>query len=100
MGENLHEIFMWNIVPFHPHMKGNPMSNRDPSQEEIIEYQKICLHLIDLLQPERIAAFGRVPQERLSKALNQDVTYIKHPSRASYDDLRKGYQQVAQQDIT
>lgn len=84
-------LFMWNVVPFHP-FGGTPLSNRDPIQDEVDEYSEMCRDIVNLLKPQRLAAFGRIPHKQLLKTLGTDIQYIKHPSRASYTELHAAYQ--------
>lgn len=39
---------LWNICPFHPHKKGNIMSNRTPKKKEIERGIKYFLGLVDI----------------------------------------------------
>lgn len=88
--EMLNHIFMWNVVPFHTE-GATPLLNRDPSLAELQKYSKIALDIIRIVQPKKIYCFGRSPYEILSEMLGKDVTYIPHPSRASYETLKIAY---------
>lgn len=89
----LKHIFMWNIVPFHPYKQNKPLTNRDPEKQELEQYEKITLDIIDILQPEKICCFGNIPQDRLINSYN-NITYAKHPSRASYETLKLVYDEL------
>lgn len=85
----LSRTFMWNLIPYHPHEGDDPLTNRDPSKEEIEDFKEICQKIVEMLKPKNIITFGRTPERILTKILGREVTYVKHPSRASYSALNK-----------
>ena len=70
------------------------MLNRDPSPVELQKYSKYTLDIIDIIRPKKICCFGRIPQNTIGKLLGKEFTYIPHPSRASYEALKRAYSNV------
>ncbi|MFW9991654.1 MAG: uracil-DNA glycosylase [Candidatus Odinarchaeota archaeon] len=71
--------FLWNIVPFHPHESGNPLSNRSPSRNDVELTADLTSELIDFFDFDRIYAIGRKAEHFLSKA-GYNCLYVRHPS--------------------
>lgn len=72
-------VMLWNVFPFHPHQKGNHMSNRCHTRKERRETLPLLWDLINLLNPVRLVAIGRDAQEALVDA-PVPVLPVRHPS--------------------
>ncbi len=84
----------WNSFPFHPHRSGNARSNRSPTAEEVREGRSYLEALIDIYQPQRVAAIGRAAGRALQAVYpDHKVTYIRHPSYGGKADFVKGMEQ-------
>lgn len=83
---------IWNIFPFHPHLKENPKSNRGPRVGEMRIGQAFIRRLIKMYPIERIAAVGKKAYFGLEdmKELSVSFTYIRHPSYGGKADFVKG----------
>lgn len=75
-------IIFWNIYPYHPHEKGNQLSNRKFNREEEIFGLRILKALIDSLNINRIICIGNDSVNSLKKAKIVDIpiTSVRHPS--------------------
>jgi len=71
-------VILWNVVPTHPHRPGNPFSNRRPRRDEIAAGVPFAWRLIDMVQPRRLIAIGRVA----SSVLGEEAEYVRHPAHA------------------
>jgi uracil-DNA glycosylase len=61
------DIICWNVVPWHPHQPGNPLSNADPDAETIGYGMEIMEFLFQRLYPNtQPVAVGRVAAESLA----------------------------------
>jgi uracil-DNA glycosylase len=74
----------WNVVPTHPHLPGEPASNRRPSRVEIDASRPF---LDELARNRRVIAVGRLAERALG------APAVRHPShggaRAFRDGLRR-----------
>lgn len=71
----------WNSFPFHPHHKGNVLSNRIPNDSEVKFGSEILSELYRIYQPEFIAGIGRRGLAVLQQIFpEQSFDYIRHPS--------------------
>lgn len=72
-------VFLWNIVPIHPHRPGEPLSNRRHTAAERRASLPHLEALVALLQPERIIAVGKDASTALSQ---RDIPHVpvRHPA--------------------
>lgn len=83
-----HNIFMWNVFPFHPHEKGNPFSNRSHTAKERDDGVAILEVLEKLLKPNKIVAIGNDAYKVSIKLFpNKAVYKIRHPSYGGEKDF-------------
>jgi hypothetical protein len=72
-------VFLWNVVPVHPHRPSEPLSNRRHTAAE----REVCLpHLLDLIKlirPERIIAVGNEASAALTRTGHHHVP-VRHPA--------------------
>ena len=88
--KNLTPLF-WNSFPFHPHDKGNKISNRTPTKQEIEFGSDILKELSNIYQPDVIAGIGRKGAAALSHVFpGQSIKYIRHPSRGGKTKFIEG----------
>lgn len=75
-------IIFWNIYPYHPHEKGNQLSNRKFNREEEVFGLRILKALIDSLNINRIICIGNDSANSLKKTKIVDIpiTSVRHPS--------------------
>ena len=83
---------LWNVFPFHPHLKYTPESNRAPRPSEIEEIGEVFLkHLIGILGVEKIYPIGNTADVFLSKMDLGSVargTKIRHPSYGGKEECK------------
>lgn len=72
-------VFLWNVVPVHPHRPAEPLSNRRHTGTE----REVCLphlhSLIKLLRPTRIVAVGNDASTALRRCGYHHVP-VRHPA--------------------
>jgi len=82
-------IFLWNVFPFHPHERDDPMSNRCHTREE----RQLCLPfltwLLEKLNPKSVVAIGCDAQFALSN-LRIDALKVRHPSYGGQAEFVRG----------
>lgn len=72
-------VFLWNVVPVHPHRPSEPLSNRRHTATE----RKVCLPhlraLVKLLRPKKIVAVGNDAAVTL-KQCGYAYLPVRHPA--------------------
>lgn len=82
-------MFLWNVFPLHPHVAGDPMSNRCHTRSERLACRHVMIGLIDLLSPRRILAIGRDAQLALED-LGVAAEKVRHPSYGGQAEFIEG----------
>ena len=85
-------VILWNTVPTHPHVKGQPLSNRRPSSGEIMQGLAYARRLIDIMQPRLLVGVGRIATE----ALGDRALYVRHPAQSGATAFRAGMRALLQ----
>lgn len=84
-------VFLWNVVPVHPHRQSEPLSNRRHTTTE----REVCLPhlhaLLDLLRPRRIVTVGNDASTALKQCGYPHVP-VRHPA---FGGKRQFLEQVA-----
>lgn len=80
---------IWNAFPFHPHKKGQALSNRRPRQAETRLGAELLGNLLDLWQFRQIIAIGNVAHETLT-AMGVDCVKVRHPAQGGKRDFVAG----------
>lgn len=94
LGRIDHSVFLWNVVPVHPHRLGEPLSNRRHSRSEREVGLPYLDLLIDLLRPRRLVTVGNDASAALSERGLAHVP-VRHPA---FGGKRKFLEQVARLD--
>ena len=71
----------WNLVPTHPHLPGDPETNRRPTRAEVAAAWPF---LDELAWGRQVIAVGRLAQAVL------DAPYVRHPSHGGAAAFRTG----------
>jgi uracil-DNA glycosylase len=74
-------VLLWNVVPTHPHLPGEPSSNRRPRADEIEASRPF---LEQLAAGRHLVPVGRIAEAALGKA------GIRHPSHGGAQEFRAG----------
>lgn len=72
-------VFLWNVVPLHPHTPGDPLSNRRHTREERAGCRPTLEALINLLAPKRLVAIGRDASTAL-RQYGYAHAAVRHPA--------------------
>ena len=73
------DVLLWNIVPTHPHRRGDPYSNRRPTRVEVEDSRPF---LDTLARGRRTLPVGRLAQTVLGGP------YLRHPSHGGAAQFR------------
>ena len=75
------DVLLWNLVPTHPHLRGDHASNRRPTRREVETGRSF---LDELAGGRRVVAVGRLAHAALGG------TYVRHPSHGGAGAFRVG----------
>jgi uracil-DNA glycosylase len=76
-------VLLWNLVPTHPHLPGEPNSNRRPTREEIAAARPFVDALAGAGPGNRLLlAVGRLAHRELG------ARYVRHPSHGGAAEFR------------
>ena len=75
------DVLLWNVVPTHPHLDGDPASNRRPTGREVEAGRPFVEELVG---GRRVVAVGRLAHAVLGG------TYVRHPSHGGTGGFRLG----------
>lgn len=83
-------VFLWNVFPFHPHLPGDPFSNRAHSSAERLLGENILTELVALLKPRRVISIGN-DATRTAKKLHLSCPLVnaRHPSYGGKADFER-----------
>jgi hypothetical protein len=72
-------VCLWNVFPLHPHVAGDPLSNRCHNRKERAASLPLLKWLLDALSPRVVFAIGRDAQQALEE-MRISATPVRHPS--------------------
>jgi uracil-DNA glycosylase len=79
---------MWNAFAFHPHLPGNPMSNRTPTRDELLCGMDILAMVVEAFPDAKRIAVGKTAARTL-KGLNFHIDHeVRHPSMGGANQFR------------
>jgi uracil-DNA glycosylase len=76
-----HDVLLWNLVPTHPHLRGQPETNRRPTQAEIAASHSF---VTELARGRRVVPVGRLAHAAFGGA------YVRHPAHGGASRFRAG----------
>lgn len=82
-------IFLWNVFPFHPHERNDPMSNRCHTRDERRVCRPLLTWLLEKLNPKSVIAIGRDAEMALSD-LEIGAYKVRHPSYGGQAEFISG----------
>lgn len=89
------DTVLWNAFAWHPHKPGDPMSNRAPTHDELLDGRYILKEVIDYFAYARIIAVGRVAERALEKLGLTPDGAVRHPSMGGAVKFREGLKDLA-----
>jgi hypothetical protein len=85
-------VVLWNTVPTHPHLPGQPLSNRRPTRPEVAAGLAYAQRLIDILGPRLVVGVGRIATDTLGNG----AVYVRHPAQSGATAFRAGMRELLQ----
>jgi hypothetical protein len=86
-GLSPNDFLLWNIFPFHPHKKGNLLTNRTPTDDELATGLACTRELLSLTGPLPIFAIGKKSENTLIEA-GFAVKGLRHPANGGANIFR------------
>jgi uracil-DNA glycosylase len=75
------QVLLWNVVPTHPHRRGEPRSNRRPTRAEVVDARPF---VDELARGRQVVSVGRLAEAVLG------APYVRHPSHGGAETFREG----------
>jgi hypothetical protein len=74
-------IFLWNVFPFHPYKRHQPLTNRPHNSKEKKAGEELLSELICMLKPRRLIAIGNDAADTAARLLDRRrIIHVRHPS--------------------
>lgn len=70
---------LWNATPLHPHVPGQPLTNRTPTKNEVALGREALLALLHLVRPRIVIAVGNTARDALAE-LKVPAHPVRHPA--------------------
>ena len=86
-------VFLWNVVPVHPHEPGKPMSNRCHTAAERHACAGLLRWVVEELDPKVVVALGRDASGALSD-MELRHSPVRHPSYGGVSDFIAGIERI------
>jgi uracil-DNA glycosylase len=83
-------VILWNTVPTHPYLPGEPLSNRRPARPEVTAGLLYAQRLIDIVRPRLLVGVGRIAADTLGSR----AVYVRHPAQSGATAFRAGMRAV------
>jgi len=88
---------LWNAVQLHPHIVGDPWSNRTPKDSEVELGQAALKKLVEAYPGARIVAVGRKAELALGKLGVVRHTTVRHPANGGATEFFDGLARAARE---
>jgi len=85
-------VILWNTVPTHPYLPGQPLSNRRPTRPEVVAGLLYAERLMHILRPRLVVGVGRIAADTLGKR----AAYVRHPAQSGATAFRAGMRELLQ----
>ena len=86
-------LVLWNAVPWHPHRRGEALSNRKPTGKEEAAGRHLLGTFLELYPDAFPVAVGRVAEAAVEK-LGKNAIYLRHPSMGGQKKFLAGLADV------
>jgi uracil-DNA glycosylase len=84
---------LWSAFPWHPHLPGQPLSNRTPTPAETALGVPFWQALVDLFEIQSVVAVGNVAHQSLQR-IGLEVPKVRHPSHGGRSSFKRGLEQL------
>lgn len=92
---NPFDVILWNIFPFHPHHKGNPLSNRTPTAKELQEGWGFLEDILCMNPYAQVLAVGKKAGLTLEEH-GMKVPILRHPANGGAKLFKEQFKEEAE----
>jgi hypothetical protein len=92
-----HDTILWNAYPWHPHLPGEPHSNRTPTRSERLLGMPVLEALLEAFPEAALFAVGRHAEHAL-REVGRNAIPLRHPSMGGAVLFQKGLRQAIRRD--
>ncbi len=86
-------VLLWNIFPFHPHKAGEPLSNRTPTEEELIKGFAYTKTLLEMNGQSMLLAVGQKAAQTL-ETFHVKARALRHPANGGAGKYRAEFRAI------
>lgn len=83
-------VVLWNAFPWHPHRRGEPHSNRGPSQLEARRGADALRAVLARFDRAAVVAVGQLARQALNELLGPGTPVVRHPANGGAKDFAAG----------
>lgn len=84
---------LWSAFPWHPHLPGQPLSNRTPTRSEAALGTPFWQALAEIFAIQTVVAVGNVAHHSLQRS-GLDAPKVRHPSHGGRSGFKRGLEQL------
>lgn len=88
------QTVLWNSFPWHPHVLGNPLSNRTPTPRELVANADILAMVVEAFPNAERIAIGKCALRTL-QSLGVDAHEVRHPSMGGANIFKAQMRELA-----
>lgn len=92
-GLHPNDVLLWNIFPFHPHQEGQLLTNRTPTEEELLWGWQYTEMLLSLHGECLIFAVGKKAQQVL-QSFGREAIGLRHPANGGATAYKEGFKEA------
>jgi len=85
------KIVLWNLFGFHPHETTNTLTNRAPTDTEILSNQPVLEAFLRLFPDRPILSMGNISKEYLTRWGHRYELFTRHPANGGGAVFRKQF---------
>lgn len=87
------DVLLWNIFPFHPYQEGQLLTNRTPTDEELLWGWQFTEILLSIHGKSLIFAVGKKAQQVL-QSFGKEAIGLRHPANGGATAYKEGFKQA------
>ncbi len=88
----------WNTYPFHPHKPGDMLSNRTPTDDEILQSKHLLQKFLNTFPNKKIISIGNIAFETFTKFFPEyAIEKVRHPANGGAPKFKSGMEKIITQ---
>jgi hypothetical protein len=85
------KIVLWNLFGFHPHEETSTLTNRTPTDPEILSNQDVLEAFLRLFPDRPILSIGNISEEYLTRWGHRYELFTRHPANGGGPKFRENF---------